>query len=311
MAFGADDRELPTIEELLALVPDHRPLGRPGLFSLAPELIAKVKGCDPPQLLDLAAAVEPKGTVNHEFLLALLLVIAGEDDPAGTLKFFDKEIQPKVPGDRWKIRQTLLAQLARENPQRALKMVGREGTPIWLQSIGREIVARELFRVGEVDTGIELLDEISPVRGSLASCIASAAGDSQAANALWEEVKRRPMGDPVRDELTHGLVSAAMFSGGIQATEEAIAKADKLGPWERGKVVWLLAGYAARIDPVEAMGFIDWHSDEKYRAQAFREAISVWAHRDSVSAGRWLEAQPPSLDREKMTARYAEIIANR
>jgi hypothetical protein len=257
------------------------------------------------------------GSKTDVFLQKLVLILASEDDPEGALEIWDNSYQNVRRAEN--VRASILAQLAKRDPRRALAKLERVGLENRGQSLCRLAVAQELLRHGDINAGLELMGKVGltgagyPLNGVLSASydadvgIMTATSDPKLEAALWRAANERPAGRERSIVLT-GLMKREAQRGGIEAVEQAFASVENFGDEERNATIGTILSPHASGGEVEKVEFVREHATGEYRSKTVNKIVSAWIHRDINAAGTWLGEQPPSPDHDQWIVEFTHSI---
>lgn len=306
---------VPTAVRLLSLLnSDEQRPGRMDFFDRLPAVLKEVENCNIAQLLDLVSKLEgdsaAPGSAATEvpFLQMVLLIVIAEEDPGAVLAFIDEgEVVPtSVTMD---MRPSVLALLAKTDPDLALSKIEREGITDRERDVARLAIARTLLAT-DVKAGLKLMEGIKVNSGMPGMAgIVAAARDPQVADNLWREANQMAPGK-LRSDIFEGLLGAAMLQGGGTSVEEEFGRIENLEDGERNALVNKLSNDFMMMDPAWTLEFVSNHAHGDHRNEVLKRAIAEWAQSDYNAAGTWLGEQAPSPQRDRMIGSFVRAIGS-
>jgi len=273
-------------------------------FKVLPDILRIIQDLSTDEMFELAdsldAPIDMSEPESAGVVRMILYMLVAENDPLRVIENSD------LMGDR-EMRQSLLGQLARHDPEAARKWVANSDFSEDEKQAFNERLVLLAFRE-DIGTGVSLIREIR----------ATEEGDSQF-RSLQEipipvsqlpdlvAAANNPAFEDLRSDLVSMAIRSAMSSGGISSAREHV---DVLNLSDT-EVIALLQHQGLELVDADARGTLDWMSELPPTDQLSTVplAVETWARRDFNAAGEWLGEMEPSEIKDASIRQFAETIS--
>ena len=310
-----------TAAELRALWPEGIDINDfAAVANVMPKLTEAVADCTSAQLLEIAGTlVEENHRRSDRLITKLLLIIVGEEDPAGALSFWDEHHQ-SIDQQQELVRSALLAKLAKTDLPLAIEKIDRAALHANDLRRCRIAVSQELLK-SDISAGLGILAQGTycdpcTILGGLAhgfynsgNAFRIAAREPGVAEKLWSRVNQMDNGSE-RQILTEGMLEFEAVERGSKGVSEAFAKIENLEQNEHERLLFNTSLNTRYADPAGTIELFRKHSTtDKFRNDKVADIFKSWLKKKPREAGAWLREDAPSANRDQLIAKLAAQLS--